>query len=317
MASLLNGLFSGTSSIELRHLRYFLVVSEEGNISRAARKLNTSQPSLGKQMHDLEDRLGTDLFDRSGKRLLLTEPGKLLYARTKELMGEWSSLTNGLKEQDNTQMPRLLRLLTSEPVAASRPFANALHALNSRIPQYVTQVIDPAKDPDLLRLMDGEIDLICSTEIIHGKELEAVTIHTAPFNVALPADHPFSEGKAVTIQQLKLLRRINLTRIVYPLYRALIEGRLNLPAAESDVEVTHIATGLELVSRAEGCMITLGLDYPVLGRGFVLRPISDAGEVSTRLYWRRKSRIGENETILTALRQPFFQQADNQLFTLP
>src|SRR5215475_9514864 len=61
--------------MELRHLRYFVAVAEEENVSRAALKLNVSQPALSRQIHDLEDELGFALLERTAKSVKLTEAG--------------------------------------------------------------------------------------------------------------------------------------------------------------------------------------------------------------------------------------------------
>ena len=58
--------------MELRHLRYFVAVAEEENVSRAALKIHVSQPGISRQIHDLEDEIGFLLFDRNGKSVRLT-----------------------------------------------------------------------------------------------------------------------------------------------------------------------------------------------------------------------------------------------------
>src|SRR5260370_104232 len=62
--------------MELRHLRYFIGVAEEENVSRAALKLHISQPALSRQIRDLEDDLGFLLLERSAKSVRLTEAGR-------------------------------------------------------------------------------------------------------------------------------------------------------------------------------------------------------------------------------------------------
>ena len=72
--------------MELRQLRYFLAVLEEGNLSRAAKKLNMSQPPLSTQMKLLEAELGCELFLRGARRVTPTGAGRLLYERAKAIV---------------------------------------------------------------------------------------------------------------------------------------------------------------------------------------------------------------------------------------
>src|ERR1043166_1012225 len=63
--------------MELRHLRYFVAVAREENVSRAALKLHVSQPAVSRQIRDLEDEIGFKLFERSAKAVRLTDAGRV------------------------------------------------------------------------------------------------------------------------------------------------------------------------------------------------------------------------------------------------
>ena len=77
--------------MELRHLRYFVTVADAGGVSRAAVRLNISQPALSRQIRDLETELGVSLFDRRGGRLVLTGEGEDLLARGRQLLTDADS----------------------------------------------------------------------------------------------------------------------------------------------------------------------------------------------------------------------------------
>src|ERR1700677_4739676 len=72
--------------MELRHLRYFVAVAEDENISRAALKLHVSQPGVSRQLQDLEDEIGFRLFERRGKTVRLTAAGKIFSREARDIL---------------------------------------------------------------------------------------------------------------------------------------------------------------------------------------------------------------------------------------
>ena len=72
--------------MEIRVLRYFLEIAREGNMSRAAERLHVTQPTLSKQMKDLEQELGKKLFKRGSTSVSLTDEGMLLRKRAEDLL---------------------------------------------------------------------------------------------------------------------------------------------------------------------------------------------------------------------------------------
>ncbi len=93
--------------IELRHLRYFLAVAETSHFTRAAETLYISQPTLSQQIKQLEAELGTTLFDRIGKRVMLTEAGEILRAHARRVLVELEQAQAAIQELEGLQRGEL------------------------------------------------------------------------------------------------------------------------------------------------------------------------------------------------------------------
>src|SRR5438105_3216803 len=84
-------------AMERRHLRYFAAVVDAGNVSRAARRLHVAQPALSRQIQDLERDLACRLFDRIGRRVILTRVGSELLQRTRRPLADAEALRERAK----------------------------------------------------------------------------------------------------------------------------------------------------------------------------------------------------------------------------
>src|SRR4029078_2029379 len=91
-----NILFPMPEPLDIRHLRYFLAVAEAGSFSRAADRLRISQPSVSQQMRDLEASLRVPLFQRRGKRILLTPRGLIFQEHARALLHQLENLLQEL-----------------------------------------------------------------------------------------------------------------------------------------------------------------------------------------------------------------------------
>lgn len=86
--------------MDLRQLRYFLTVANEGKVTSAAKILNMEQPPLSRQLKIMEQELGVTLFDRTGNRLRLTHAGKLLRDKAESLLNQFDETVKEVKELD-------------------------------------------------------------------------------------------------------------------------------------------------------------------------------------------------------------------------
>src|SRR5436190_10630635 len=90
--------------MELRHLRYFIAVAEEGSLLTAAqRRLNTSQPSLSRQIRDLEAEIGVKLLERQARGVALTAAGKVFYDHARLALLQVEAATDGARRADQPE----------------------------------------------------------------------------------------------------------------------------------------------------------------------------------------------------------------------
>ncbi len=143
--------------MELRLLKYFLAVARVKNITRAAEALHVSQPTLSKQLSDLEHELGHRLFDRGVRTLTLTEEGRLLERRAREII-ELSEIAVKEIKGEMDEMSGAIRIGAGE-VRGMRVVADAVKDIRMKHPS-VTVVLKSGNADDVrLYLKRGLVDL--------------------------------------------------------------------------------------------------------------------------------------------------------------
>src|SRR3981189_2044971 len=93
--------------MELRHLRYFVAVAEEENVTRAAARLHVSQPPLSRQIRDLEEELKVSLFERDRRSVRLTRVGRGVLARARKLVLDAEALRVEAQDLDQESQEEL------------------------------------------------------------------------------------------------------------------------------------------------------------------------------------------------------------------
>ncbi len=266
--------------MELRHLQYFLALSEEQNFSRAARRLQIAQPSLSQQIKKLEDELQTELFDRASRPIRLTAAGELLLDDARRLVQEMEATAREVRRAGRGEVGRVrigysygglycLVLTLLRRLVAACPDTNiVIHQLSER-----DQV--PA-------LRTGRVDVVL------GRLTEPPTpdITVRPLRderliAILPADHPLAVGPEVKLGALADERFVMFPRRLEPVVfdnyiqacmRAGFTLQLVQEVTDAQTQALAIAAGLGVGLSGE----QLALRFPEL----VYLPIEPAFTVA-------------------------------------
>src|ERR1700722_1752348 len=154
--------------MDLRHARTFVTVAELGTVSKAALRLRIAQPALSRQLIDLEQELGLQLFDRVGRRLLLTGEGEQLLSACRVLLNSASAVT------EQAQLLRhgdkgVLRIAGS-PQHIESVLSQFLHRYAKRYPKVEVRISEGTGSEILTLLERGEIHL--GQNLLHAVKLD-------------------------------------------------------------------------------------------------------------------------------------------------
>lgn len=187
--------------VDTRLLRYFAAVAQEGNLTRAAERLYVAQPSLTKQVRQLEARLGVELFVRTRTGMALTEPGRALAARVPELL---ATLDTAVREVERAAVraTHVLRvgILGS---GANEATPAIISAFVARRPGWRVEMRQGDWSDPTAGLSDGEVDAAFVFTPFPGQELWRVEpLFTEPRCVLLPAGHRLADRDSIAFREL-------------------------------------------------------------------------------------------------------------------
>lgn len=186
--------------MEIRRLRYFLVVADELHFGRAAGRLHISQPPLSHQIQQLEIELGVKLFHRTTRQVRLTPAGLELQRR---LAGVLDDLDRAVKDLDEVRLGRAGRITVGFVSSASYTvMPQAVRMFRQQLPDVELRLVPLTSGDQVDQLHDGSLDL----GILRGGDaslgLPIEELYTEPLVACLPADHALASVREATPDQL-------------------------------------------------------------------------------------------------------------------
>lgn len=182
-------------SFELRHLRYFLAVAEELHFRRAAEQLHIAQPALSKQIQQLETAIGIQLFERTNRKVILTEAGAVFYTEVKVI---FKSIDNGveLARRAASGEGGELRLTFTAP-AMSTVLPSILRTYKRKFPKVKVTLRELATSTQIEALKTGESDCGFFHPTVTISDFTVKEIFTESLGIVLPQSHPLASRKKI------------------------------------------------------------------------------------------------------------------------
>jgi LysR family hydrogen peroxide-inducible transcriptional activator len=189
--------------MEVHQLRYFCAIAETSSFSRAAQQTHVSQPSLSQQIRKLEDELGTRLFDRLGRTVRLTEPGRAFLPRARAVLSELEAARSDLVEREASVGGTVC--VGVIPTIAPYFLPPHLAGFSRKYPQAHVSVVEEITPLLLERLRSGSMDvaLLALPIPVRSHEFESFPLMTEKLYAVLPKRHRLAKRATVTLMELR------------------------------------------------------------------------------------------------------------------
>jgi LysR family hca operon transcriptional activator len=259
--------------MELRHLRYFIAVAETGSLTVAAeRRLHTSQPSLSRQIRDLEHQVGVELLSRSARGVELTAAGRAFLDHARLALAQVDAAGEAARRAAQPAKPTFaLGFLTGQEMDW---LPEAMRILRDELPNIEVTVCSQYS-PDLAAaLMRGKLDLAFLRPEPQVVDLTFKTVTKEPLVVIMPSDHRLASHDVISVQEIVGEKFISVSNTA-PVLRTVIDDYLKRSGIDTtpDHEVDNLAMAMSLVASTRGLALLPAYARNFLPWSVVSRPL--------------------------------------------
>lgn len=191
--------------MEIHQLRYFCAVVEHRSFTKAAQRMNVSQPSLSQQIIKLEIEVGTKLFDRFHGRVGLTPAGETFLAKAQDILKDIADVVHEIQDRSGVETGKVL--FGVSPHIAPDFLPQRLAQFTKTHAQVEVRVVEDVTSVLIEYLREGLIDLamvvLPLAHAIAGKDLNCIHLIKEPLYAALPMQHRLAMMKSMTLKDLQ------------------------------------------------------------------------------------------------------------------
>lgn len=294
--------------MELRHLRYFVAVADEQNFTRAAERLHISQPPLSRQIQDLEEELGTPLFERGSRPLKLTEAGRFFYGQATRLLEQAAQAQRATRRIARMERRLVIGFVASTMYGALPRLVRLFRAAR---PQTELSLVEMSTLDQTEALKAGRVDVGFGRLKLDDPAIKREVLRMERLVAAIPMEHEL----AIPDMPLLLAALAHRDILVYPKsprpsYADQVLSLFRDQGLEPGTvhEVQEIQTALGLVAAGMGvCVVPTGVSR-LRPDEVVYRPLSDEQAVSPIVMSTRAQDQNEDIVLLRSLIDQIYRE---------
>lgn len=187
--------------MDIRQLRYFIEVAKYMSFTKAAEQINVSQPSLSKTIKNLEDELGTSLFDRTTQKMNLTDTGKIAFEQAQEVMKLMDNFSSEISDVMHIKRGKII--IGIPPVIGSLFFPKLVGDFQSMYPEIEVEVIEEGAKKIEKLVEDGSIDIGVSLLPNNEDLFEVYPFASRELKLIVDGKHPLASSRQIPLTDLK------------------------------------------------------------------------------------------------------------------
>ena len=290
--------------MELRHLRFFIAVAEEGSLTPAAgKRLHTAQPSLSRQIRDLEFEVGAELLTRSVKGVELTPAGRAFLDHARLALAQVEAAGAAARRASKPAKASFaLGFLTGQEMDW---LPEAMRILRDDLPS-IDVTVSSHYSPDLAdALMRGKLDLAFMRREANLPDLEYRQVVSEPIVAVMPSDHRLAAKKSVSVQEIAREPFIHMSATA-PVFRQVIDDyfRENGLAVKSEQTIDNLGMAMSLVASTRALTLLPKYALNFLTWSVTSRPLEGAAPTIDLV-------IGYNKANRSAVLKLFLSRLDD------
>jgi LysR family hca operon transcriptional activator len=290
--------------MELRHLRYFIAVAEAGSMTVAAEhRLHTAQPSLSRQIRDLEQEVGVPLLTRGARGIALTAAGQAFLEHARLALAQTEAAVQAARRAAHPAKPSFaLGFLTGQEMDWLSAAMTILKGELPNIDVTVSSQYSPQLAADLMR---GKLDLAFMRAEPQMPDLIYKVVTKENLVLVLPSDHPLASQAVIAIEDVAQETFIGMSKTA-PSLQIIIDEYLKRNGIESRAthEIDNLGMAISLVASTRGVTLLPAYARSFLPWSVVSRPLQGQAPTIDLV-------IGYNKTNTSSILQMFLSRSDD------
>jgi LysR family hca operon transcriptional activator len=293
--------------IELRTMRYIVAVGSELHFTRAAERVHVAQPSLSKQIRNVEEELGVELFRRTRKKVELTEPGRVFIENAQQAILYADRAASMARAAGAGQLGKVL--LGVSPLVDLQLFFRIRNAFEKRYPEVQFQFVTGLAADHAEWIMRSDLHAGLIELPIRFRGLAVINISREPLLLALPRHDKLASVKSIVPRQLKNQRLVLLSQAADLAHDKILAG---LQAwgyrPERTLDVISLAQAFDFVASGEGIAVVRASSGRFESKGVFFRSLPGLPMLDIGLAYRRDIRSPLVRNLLRIVHEIFAEE---------